>query len=85
MNLLQRGSQEVKEPKIGQIVWFLKNPDLKYSGILYGTVKSKMGSDYIVDIANGGETVISPNRINMIYGEQENLECLRDDDSLDRS
>ena len=87
MNLLQRGNKELKEPKIGQIVWFLKNLDIKYRGILYGTVKEKRGSDYLVDVANGGETLASPSRVNMIYGEENNLGCLkeRDDDCYDQS
>ena len=57
-----------------KFVWFLKNPYLKYSGILYGTVKNKRGTDYEVYVANGRETALPPNRVNMIYGEENNLE-----------
>ena len=47
-------------------VWFYKNPDNKRSGILFGTVVKREGTDSLVTIASGGQTTLSPERISLI-------------------
>ena len=60
MDKLQMDAQNFKEPEIGQVIWFLKNPDRKYSGIFFGQVKEKRGSNFVVSVSNEGETILSP-------------------------
>ena len=64
---LQMSAKNCCEPVVGQTIFFMKNPDNKQGGILFGSVLAKDGSDYTISIANGGKTT---EIIFLIYGDQ---------------
>ena len=64
---LQAKCQKVREPKLGQTIWYFKNEDQRQMGILFGTINKKIGSDYLVDLSKGGQERISGQRLNLIY------------------
>ena len=61
-NLLQKGVKKTIDPKENQTIWVYKNPDVKRSGILFWTVVSKEGIDYVVKIPNMEEVKLPPTR-----------------------
>ena len=67
LDKLQVGQQKVKESQTGQTVRWLKNPDIRYSGIVLGKVIGRTGSDFLVEASNGGQAKLLPVRINMVY------------------
>ena len=69
----QQKVQNCNEPVIGQLVWFFKNKDNPKLGILFGTVLKKIGSDFKIQISNGGKAKISNQRLFLIFGKSEKV------------
>ena len=70
-NKLQQTAQNSREPAIGQTIWFYKLQDIKKSGILFGTVVKREGSDFLINISNGGSCKLSPERLHLVFGDEE--------------
>ena len=49
MDRLQMDAQNLRDPEIGQVIWILKNPDIKHSGIFFGQIKKRC-SNYLVSV-----------------------------------
>ena len=66
---LQQGVQKCAEPGLGQNVWFYKIKDKPRMGNLLATILKKIGSNFKVQISNGGKITISNQRLFLIYGK----------------
>ena len=64
---LQVKKQQIREPKVGQSVWYYKNQDQKGLGIIFGVIHSRVGSDFLVDMSRGGQEKVSGIRLFLIY------------------
>ena len=48
-------------------MWFFKNQDQKNLGIIFVVINSRLGSDFLVDMAKGGQEKVSGLRLYLIY------------------